>query len=80
MYSVMFVQRSGLPTILHGKNFTVICYLLKFQPNSFIFAMLVGTVRCDHFILHMMTLTLAEGNKVNRKQNLWDSFSLKVLN
>ena len=56
--------------ILPAKNFNFEYYTQTVQPNSFIPAMLIGTIDFYHFILLSLTLTLDGGHKIDAKQNL----------
>ena len=70
----------GQPAVLHGKNFNVGYCKQTFRPNTFILAMLIGTIEFCHFIPLSVTLTLAGGHKVSTEQNLLASFSCILFN
>ena len=55
-------------------------YTQPSRPNSPICTMLIGTIDHYHFILLSVTLTLPEGHKVSRKQNMLAAFSQSLLN
>ena len=55
-----------VPSTLGGKNLNVGHYALTFQPHSSTPASLVSTSDLCHFV----TLTLDDGHKVSKKQNL----------
>ena len=61
--------------VLRSKICNVEHYIKTFHPNSFMHAMLIGAISFYHFISHSVTLPLARGHKVSKKQNLLASFS-----
>ena len=65
-----FVQLS----ILRGKNIYIGHYTQTFQPNSFIPAMLLGTIVLYHAVALSEALTMAEIDKVSREYNWLASF------
>ena len=49
--------------IVHGENFHVRHDAETFQPNSFIFGMLIGTMDLYHFMLFLVALTFSRARR-----------------
>ena len=68
MQLVVFVQPTGHLSVLRGKNFSVGHFAQTFQPNFVMPVILIGIIALYNFLLHSLTLILAEGHKVSTKQ------------
>ena len=70
IFEISCVYPTRQLAILCGKNFNNGHNLQTTSPNSFIPAMLIGTIDVYHFVSLLVVLTFAEGHKVSRKQDL----------
>ena len=66
-------------SVQHGKNFNAELIIPTFEQNSFIPALFVGIINHYLFLSLSVALTLVEGHKVSRMQNISGPFSPTVL-
>ena len=69
-----YVRLAGWLAVILGKNSDE-HYTQTVPPNSFIPAILIGTIDFYHFIPLSLTLTLPRGHTISAMQNLMALFS-----